>query len=48
MTGFGDEDVHTRAAAEGAAVALDKPFDLDDLVEIVRLVAMRHRADVQA
>ncbi len=45
MTGFGDEDVHARAEAEGAAVVLDKPFDLDDLIEIVRLVAMRHRAD---
>lgn len=48
MTGFGDEDTHARANEEGAAVVLDKPFDVDELVEIVRLVAMRHRAELEA
>lgn len=41
MTGFGDRELHESAAHEGAAVVLDKPFDLDELVEIVRLVSMR-------
>lgn len=48
MTGFGDPDLHRSAAAEGAAVVLDKPFDAEDLTEIVRLVAMRFTAETQS
>lgn len=44
MTGFGDVDTSALAEAEGAAVVLDKPFDVEELIEIVRLVSMRHRA----
>lgn len=38
ITAFGDEDTHTEAERLGVAAVLDKPFDLDHLVSVVRRV----------
>lgn len=35
ITAFGDERLHAEADRLGAAIVLDKPFDLDDLVYAV-------------
>jgi len=36
ITAFGDEETHARAARLGSCLVLDKPFDMDDLLAIVR------------
>jgi CheY-like chemotaxis protein len=36
ITAFGDEQVHMQALRQGACAVLDKPFDLEQLVELVR------------
>jgi len=36
MTAFGDNNTHREAASLGAAVVLDKPFEIDFLLEKVR------------
>jgi DNA-binding response OmpR family regulator len=36
ITAFGDESVHDEGARLGAAMVLDKPFDVEDLVDAVR------------
>ncbi len=38
MTAFGDLETHQTAARLGAAAVIDKPFDLDALVELVHSV----------
>jgi DNA-binding NtrC family response regulator len=38
ITGFGDHELHARAITLGAVAVLDKPFDLDELRELVRRV----------
>jgi CheY-like chemotaxis protein len=46
MTGFGDPELHERAAAYGASVILDKPFEADDLVSMIDLLLRLAHADV--
>lgn len=41
MTAFGDQATHGRARAHGAAVVLDKPFDVDDLRAAVARIVPR-------
>jgi DNA-binding response OmpR family regulator len=36
LTAFGSSEVHTAARALGAISVLDKPFDFDDLREVIR------------
>jgi CheY-like chemotaxis protein len=36
LTAFGSPDVHAAAHAAGAVAVLDKPFDFDDLREVIR------------
>jgi two-component system response regulator GlrR len=36
LTAFGSADVHAAARATGAIAVLDKPFDFDDLREVIR------------
>jgi CheY-like chemotaxis protein len=38
ITGFGSDEVHQRAKRAGALAVLDKPFDLEDLRELVHKV----------
>ena len=38
ITAFGDEATHTAAQLAGAVVTLDKPFEVEDLLAIVRRV----------
>ena len=38
ITAFGDDATHARAAKLGAAAMLDKPFDIDDLLDEVKAV----------
>jgi DNA-binding response OmpR family regulator len=38
MTGFGSEQLHEKARKLGAAATLDKPFEIDDLRMLVRLL----------
>jgi CheY-like chemotaxis protein len=38
FTAFGDEDTHKRARELGAVTLLDKPFDIDYLLELVEQV----------
>lgn len=40
LTGFGDADLHEEVRACGHARLFDKPFDLDDLLGIVREPAL--------
>jgi DNA-binding response OmpR family regulator len=45
MTAFGDSRTHITARANGAALVLDKPFDLDALrAAVARLVPPKHHA----
>jgi CheY-like chemotaxis protein len=39
ITAFGDGEIHSRARSLDAAAVLDKPFDVPDLVELVRVLA---------
>jgi len=36
ITAFGDAETHAEAARLGAVTVLDKPFDVDDLLRVVR------------
>lgn len=36
ITGFGSERVHAEARALGALAVFDKPFDFEDLLQVVR------------
>jgi DNA-binding response OmpR family regulator len=44
ITGFGDAELHANAGTLGAAVVLDKPFELDTLRCIVRVISVDPRA----
>lgn len=47
ITAFGDEQTHARARELGAAALLDKPFEVDDLLHVVRdTIRTMHRPDV--
>ena len=37
MTAFGDEKTHATARRFGATATIDKPFDLDEMIELVQL-----------
>ncbi len=36
MTAFGDEKTHATAQKLGAVATIDKPFDLDDMIELIQ------------
>lgn len=38
MTAFGDEKTHRTAIRWGATHTIDKPFDIDEMIELVRAV----------
>lgn len=38
MTAFGDEKTHRTAIRYGATHTIDKPFDIDEMIELVRAV----------
>lgn len=42
MTAFGDTQTHHRARHLGAAATIDKPFDLDEMMELVAHVCLRN------
>lgn len=42
MTAFGDEQTHRTARHLGAVATIDKPFDLDELMELVTHVCLRN------
>lgn len=49
ITAFGDDDTHHKAYRLGAAAVLDKPFDLDELRQVIRrLVPMQPGCPPQA
>lgn len=41
MTAFGDRQTHDQARRFGAAVTIDKPFDLDEMIELVHATSLR-------
>ena len=41
MTAFGDRQTHDQARRFGAAVTIDKPFDLDEMIEMVHATSLR-------
>lgn len=47
VTGFAEPALHAEALASGASVVLDKPLDVGELTEMVRLLAQRYRADLR-
>lgn len=42
MTAFGDVQTHGKARRLGAAATIDKPFDLDEMIELVERVCLRN------
>lgn len=45
ITAFGDEDIHLKAKKLGAAVVIDKPFDIDDLLAtIVQIIPFKQNS----
>ncbi|MBN2573629.1 MAG: response regulator [Deltaproteobacteria bacterium] len=44
ITAFGSDEVHQRAKQAGAVTVLDKPFDMQDLVELGRRVITQKSA----
>jgi len=44
ITAFGDEETHARAAEFGADAVIDKPFDIEVLLERIRGVLARQRS----
>lgn len=44
ITAFGSDEVHQRAKQAGAVTVLDKPFDMQDLVELGRRVITQRSA----
>jgi CheY-like chemotaxis protein len=47
ITAFGSDEVHQRAKQAGAVTVLDKPFDMQDLVELGRRVITQKSARVE-
>ena len=47
MTAFGDQQTHERAQHLGAAVTVDKPFDLDEMIELVHATSLRNPHTLQ-
>lgn len=41
MTAFGDQQTHEQAKRFGAATTIDKPFDLDEMIELVHSTSLR-------
>ena len=41
MTAFGDEQTHALAKRFGAVAIIDKPFDLDELIELISITRLR-------
>jgi len=41
MTAFGDRQTHDQARRFGAAETIDKPFDLDEMIELVHSTSLR-------
>lgn len=41
MTAFGDLQTHEQAKRFGAAITIDKPFDLDEMIELVHTTSLR-------
>jgi CheY-like chemotaxis protein len=48
ITAFGSEEVHRRAEHAGAVTVLDKPFDVQDLLNICRRVIQHPNTDAPA
>lgn len=42
MTAFGDRQTHDTARRFGAVVTLDKPFDIDDMVELAKSICLKN------
>lgn len=42
MTAFGDVQTHGKARRLGAVATIDKPFDLDEMIELVERVCLRN------
>jgi DNA-binding NtrC family response regulator len=42
MTAFGDRNTHEQAKSLGAAATIDKPFDLDKMIELVKDTSLRN------
>ena len=42
MTAFGDEQTHETARLLGASATIDKPFDLDELLELIETTCSRN------
>ena len=47
MTAFGDRSTHEQAKRFGAAASIDKPFDLDRMIELVHATSLRNPSSVQ-
>jgi DNA-binding NtrC family response regulator len=47
MTAFGDRKTHDQAKRFGAATTIDKPFDLDEMIELVRATSLRNPRPAQ-
>ncbi len=43
MTAFGDGETHAAARRLGASATIDKPFDLDEMIELVNSTYLRTR-----
>lgn len=41
MTAFGDRQTHDQAQRFGATVTINKPFDLDEMIELVHTTSLR-------
>lgn len=41
MTAFGDQKTHAQAQHLGAAITIDKPFDLDEMIALVHATSLR-------
>lgn len=41
MTAFGDRQAHDQAQLFGAVMTIDKPFDLDEMIELVHSTSLR-------
>lgn len=47
MTAFGDRQTHEQAQRFGAAYTIDKPFDLDEMIELVHATSLRNPQPTQ-
>ncbi|MCF6265108.1 MAG: response regulator [Desulfuromusa sp.] len=41
MTAFGDEKTHAKALGLGATATIDKPFDMDEMIDLVRSTCLQ-------